>query len=407
MPSPARRAAFAVLRRTFEDGAYADRALAAETRRLGLEGRELALATQLSYGAVQRVRTLDHWAAELSGRPVERLDPPVRAALRLGLFQLRVLGGIAPYAAVDESVELAKATAPRGAGLVNAVLRRAAREPPAPLPDDTPERAALAHSVPDWLAVMWWDELGAEEARALLRVVNEPAESAIRINPLAPDPKGTVPFRSDPEIPEARILSGPWDAWGSEEWRAGAIYPQSRASMLVARALDPRPGERVLDLCAAPGGKTTHLAALMGDEGEVVGVERNPKRADGLRRTAARMHATCVTVVEGDAAAFVAERPFDRVLVDPPCSGLGTLQSRPDLRWRTSPERIAELVPVQRAILAAGKAALTPDGTLVYSVCTLSRREEPEERWEWNRRTLPHRDHTEGFFMGRLRGVAQ
>jgi 16S rRNA (cytosine967-C5)-methyltransferase len=405
--TPAREVAFAVALRVLGQGAYADRALAGEARRAGLAGRELAFATRLAYGAVQRRRTLDHLAERLAGRPVERLDPPVRVALELGLLQLHFLDGVATHAAVHESVELAKRRSPRGAGLVNAVLRRAAREGRPPLPDDTPAEAAIAHSVPDWLAELWWDELGGEEARALLRTVNEPPEQALRVNPLCDADLSDVPAHPAGAPPEALVLDGPWDAWGSRAWAAGAVFPQSRASMVVARALAPEPRERVLDLCAAPGGKTTHLAALMGDEGEVVAVERNPDRAAALRRTAARMRTACVRVVEGDARAYSAEAPFDRVLVDPPCSGLGTLQSRPDLRWRASPEQIAELAGIQEEILRAGEAALKRGGTLVYSVCTISSREEPDRPWDSTRRILPHRDATEGFFIGRRGGVAE
>jgi 16S rRNA (cytosine967-C5)-methyltransferase len=179
--------------------------------------------------------------------------------------------------------------------------------------------------------------------------------------------------------------------------------------MLVARTLDPRPGERILDLCAAPGGKTTHIAALMGGEGEVVAVERHAGRAAALERSAARMRAHNVTVHVGDAAAFAAGAPFDRVLVDPPCSGLGTLQGHPDLRWRATPEGIAALARTQRAILAAAGAALAPGGTLVYSTCTLSAAENEEQvtaasglRVAAARHVLPHRDGTEGFFIARL-----
>jgi 16S rRNA (cytosine967-C5)-methyltransferase len=400
--SPARRVAFAVLRRTFEDGAYADRALSAEAARAGVSGRELALATRLAYGAVQRRRTLDHLAERLAGRPAAKLDPPILAALRLGLLQLHFLDGIPARAAVHESVELAKAAAPRGAGLVNAVLRRAAEVGPPDLPDATPAEAALAHSVPDWLAELWWEWLGAGEARALLGTVNDPPEAALRVNALVPADLSGVPAHPAGDPPEALVLDGPWDAWSSPEWKAGAIFPQGRASMRVARTLAPEPGERVLDLCSAPGGKTTHLAALMEDRGEVVAVERNRKRAARLREVAARLNATIVRVEEADAADFAAPAPFDRVLLDPPCSGLGTLQTRPDVRWRTSPERIAEAAGLQARILECALAALKPGGTLVYSVCTLSPREEPPLPWASAERLLPHRTGTEGFFIGRL-----
>ncbi len=424
--SPARRVAFTVLRRVFEQGAYANRALAAEADRARLDARDRALATRLAYGAVQRRGTLDHLVVRLADRPVQRLDPPVLAALRLGLLQLLFLDGIAPHAAVDESVELAKASGGGGAGLVNAVLRRAARAGASlliELGDASAWEAAVRHSVPEWLAEMWWAELGAEEARELLRAVNGPAESALRANTLVGSREALlsalagdgVVARAAGDVPEALVLDGPFDAHGSPLWATGAFMPQSRASQRVARALAPHPGDRVLDLCAAPGAKTTHLAALMADRGEIVAVERHPGRAEALRRTAERMHAGIVETRIGDAAAFDAEASFDRVLVDPPCSGLGTLQSRPDLRWRVSPESIAELLPLQARILSAGARALRPGGVLVYSTCTISTRENEAQLAALLRvdpgleadgeplRILPHRDGTDGFFVARVR----
>ena len=415
--------ALRVVRRVFEEGAYADRALAAEAAELG--PRDRALATALAYGTVQRRATLDHVAEALVERPLARLDAPVLAVLRLGLFELMYLGGSAQHAAVNEAVELAKREARGGAGLINAVLRRGAREAPGMLErlerggDATPESAALLHSVPGWLASQWFRELGAETARELLRVVNQPAESALRVNSLVAEPDAVaaaLPVSSHPgvELPEALVLDGPFDVQASELWRSGAVQPQSRGSMLVSRILDPQPGERVLDLCAAPGGKTTHLAALMADHGEIVAVERHPGRAAALERTTARLRATSVRVEVGDAAAERSDGPFDRVLVDPPCSGLGTLQSRPDLRWRARPEAIGELAALQAGILAAGARVLGPGGTLAYSVCTISRAEGPDviERFldahpefsgEDARQLLPHRDGTDGFFIARLR----
>jgi 16S rRNA (cytosine967-C5)-methyltransferase len=173
--------------------------------------------------------------------------------------------------------------------------------------------------------------------------------------------------------------------------------------MLVGRTLDPQPGERVLDLCAAPGAKTTHLAALINNEGTLVAVEQNPKRAQALRDTCAQLGAE-VEVVEADARRPLDGR-FDRVLVDPPCSGLGTLQSRPDIRWRANPEAIAELQQLQQEILKAAISALKPGGTLVYSVCTISEAEAAGvvESPESSRQLLPDRDGTDGFFIARLR----
>ena len=363
----------------FERGAYADLALQAEATEL--DARDRALAMQLAYGAVQRCKTLDHLIVELAERPAERLDAPVLAALRLGLYELSYLRGSPDYAVVADAVELAKAHRPAGHGLVNAVLRRGARESPAllgALTDGTPEQAALKHSHPEWIARLLWDQLGASGARALMSFDNEPGEVALRANTLVTDASRLaaelpVATHRDPLLPEAVVLEGPLDLRSSPLWRAGAFLGQSRAAMLVARTLDPQAGERVLDLCAAPGGKSTHLAALMQGSGEVVAVERNRRRAGVLARTAQRLRAGAVRVEVSDAAlARPAGARFDRVLVDPPCSGLGTLQSRADLRWRVTPAGVAEMAKAQAAILAAGAGAVRPGGVLVYSTCTIS-----------------------------------
>lgn len=433
--SPARACAFRVIRRVFELGAYADRALAAEAA--SLRGRERALATALSYGVVQRRATLDHVAGRLTNRPLAKLDPPVLAALRLGLFQVLYLGGVADYAAVNESVELVKRERRGGAALVNAVLRRGTTCGPAileELDDSGPHQAAILHSVPQWLAERWWEELGEESARALLRHINQPAESALRVNTLratVPQVRERLPVAATPapELPEGLVLAGALDVQGTELWQRGAVMGQSRASMLISRVLGPRPGERVLDLCAAPGAKSTHLAALMENRGSLLAVERHPGRARALERTCERMGATCVRVQIADAAQATGNSAGDRVLVDPPCSGLGTLQSRPDVRWRASPKKITELVDSQARILAAGAAATAPGGVLVYSVCTISRAESEQlieaflqehedfsaddlgaeypawRHWDDGRylQLLPHRDRTDGFFVARLR----
>src|SRR4051794_40600215 len=246
--APARRCAYAVLRRAFEDGAWADRALRGEAERLGLDPRDLRLATRLAYGAVQRRATLDHVIAVLAGREVERLDPPVLAALRLGLFQLVYLDRVPPHAAVGESVQLAKEHARGGAGLVNAVLRRAAREARAMvegLPEDTPEAAALRHSHPAWIARLWWEGFGAPEARRLMAADNEPAEPALRANTLRTDAAALaarlpVASRAARGLPEGLVLEAPFDAHGAPEWRDGLFMPQSRAAMTVSRLLAPR-----------------------------------------------------------------------------------------------------------------------------------------------------------------------
>jgi 16S rRNA (cytosine967-C5)-methyltransferase len=432
--SGARACAYAVVRRVFEHDAYADRALHAAAE--GLAPRDRGLATRLAYGVVQRKATLDHVIERLARRPTAKLEPAVLAALRLGVLQLAFMDRVPAHAAVGESVELAKRHSRGGAGLVNAVLRRAVEEARPlidALPDQTPEDAALRHSHPLWIAEMWFEQLGPVAARALMEANNEPAEAAIRVNTLRTTrtdlaQRLPVPAREAELLPEGLVLDAPFDAFASPLWHDGLFMPQSRAAQAVSRALDPQPGERVLDLCAAPGAKTTHLAALMRSDGHIDAVERHEGRAAALQRTATRMGAENVHVLVRDAAQPL-QGTYDRVLVDPPCSDLGTLASRPDARWRKQPQDVAQLAELQQRILERGAEVLRPGGVMVYSTCTISPRENehqiaaflgrhadfqladmPSDLPVWDhpsvprvRQTLPHRDGTDGFFIARMR----
>ena len=423
MATPARNCAYTVTRRVFEQGAYTDHAFRAEAQRHELDGRDRAFAMRLSYGVVQRRRTLDHVLEKVSDRAVGDLDAELIAALRIGAYQLLYMDGVADHAAVTEAVDLARAAGSRGHGLVNAVLRRTAREGEAALArlgDATPTDAALLYSHPDWIAEMWWEQIGPDAARALMNADNEAAESAARVNTLRADvddvlselSRAGVDATRDADLAEAIVLAHPYDLHGSELFARGALMPQSRASMMVAHAVDPQPRERVLDLCAAPGGKTTHLAALMGGEGSVVAVELDPRRARDIARNAERLGAAGVEVKVGDATEPAFGTGYDRVLVDPPCSDLGTLRSRPDARWRKTPDQVAELAALQARILDAAVEALRPGGRLVYSTCTVSPQENELQIEALTGRhpglatadrpvvqTLPHRDRTDGFFI--------
>jgi 16S rRNA (cytosine967-C5)-methyltransferase len=398
--SPARAAAFEVVRRVFEDDAYADRALRSASERL--DARDRAFARQLAYGTVQRVRTLDHAIGTLGRRPVRKLDPPVLAALRLGAYQLGYLD-VAPHAAANESVELVRAARlERAVPFTNAVMRRLAAGI-AQLLDDLPE-GPLKHSYPDWIFDVWARDFGEADALALMRGQNEPPETVVR------HVRGDV--AGDPtDVPGAfRVTRVDEDALA-----AGLVWPQSRASQLAALAVGSKDGERVLDACAAPGGKATML------RGEVTAVELNEARARELEENARRLGATDVHVVQADATQLPAELDgFDRALVDAPCSGLGVLARRPDLRWRARP-----LPELQRALLLAAAERVRPGGTIVYSVCTLNVDEneaivdasgleaDPTLGDEWPRfrhprrpeflLTLPHVHRTSGFFIARLR----
>ncbi len=424
--SPARRCAFRVVRRVFDEGAFADRAFRAEAARANLDARDRAFAQHLAYTTVQRRATLDHVIAKLSSRPPEELDAPLRDALRMGVAQVLYVGSVPARAAVSETVELAKEAGGGGFRLANAVMRRAARDAQgivARLDETTPVRAALVNSHPEWVARMWWDALGPDEARALMRRNNEPAESAVRANTLKTTAAAlaqALPVRTRPadELPEGLVLEEPYDLHGSPLFASGDLMPQSRGSMLVSRMLDPQPGERVLDLCAAPGAKTTHIAALMRNEGEVIAVEKHPGRAKALAENAERLGASMVHSRQGDSREVLERAGFDRVLLDPPCSDLGTLQARPDVRWRKDAATVDRLVAEQDALLDAAAEQVRPGGMLVYSTCTISPRENEERMVAFLdnhpdfsadgsfRRLLPHRDGTDGFFIARARRSA-
>jgi 16S rRNA (cytosine967-C5)-methyltransferase len=398
--SGARRAAYEVLLRVFEQDAYADRAFRSAAE--GLDERERAFAQRLAYGSVQRVRTLDHAIETLGRRPVRKLDPPVRGALRLGAYQLGYTE-TAVHAAVNESVELVRAAGlERAVAFTNAVLRRLA-DGIGPLLESLPD-GALKESYPDWIHETFVRTLGPEAALELMRAMNEPLETVVRLVRGSPPPGA-----------EATDVPGAYRVERVDESlvAAGYIWPQSRGSQLAGLCVGSQGGERVLDLCAAPGGKTGQL------RGEVTAVEIDPGRASELRENLATMGRTDVTVVEADGTALPPELGgFDRALVDAPCSGLGVLAQRPDLRWRAKP-----LPELQLALLRSAAERVRPGGTVVYCVCTL----EPAECEavvdasglrvlplgdEWPAfahpsrpeflLTLPHVHGTSGFFVARL-----
>ena len=396
----AREAAYEVVLRVFEQDAYADRVLRSVAR--GFDSRERALAQRLAYGTVQRARTLDHAIEQLGRRPVRKLDPPVRAALRLGAYQLAYAEGIAVHAAVNETVELVRrARLERAVAFTNAVLRRLAAGI-RPLIESLPD-GPLKESYPDWIADVWRRDLGDAAALALMQSQNEAPETVVRL--VQGQPPG-----EETDIPGAyRVARIDEEAVGE-----GRIWPQSRGSQLAGLVVGSQPGERTLDVCAAPGGKATQLA------GEVVGVEINEARARELEENVRTLQASNVTVVQADALALPPQlRDFDRALVDAPCSGLGVLAARPDLRWRARP-----LPELQLELLRAAAERTKPGGTIVYSVCTINADE--NERivdelglsfdplgTEWPqfahpRRpefllTLPHVHRTSGFFIARMR----
>ncbi|HHY33520.1 MAG TPA: 16S rRNA (cytosine(967)-C(5))-methyltransferase RsmB [Firmicutes bacterium] len=399
----ARGAALRALIEIDENAAYAT---AARDRALGLvklSERDRALATELVYGVTKMRKALDHMIAAFAARPPERMDAVVRNALRLGAYQILYLQRIPAPVAVSESVKAARALGHAGAAsFVNAVLRALVRDPErAALPDAATspvDHLAVKYSHPEWMVSRWLARFGFDTTSRLCAANNENPPVTIRVNTLKTSRTRLIADLSEsglevcpsPYVPEAIEVRDGAGLFAHRAFSNGEFFMQDSSSMLVSHVLAPAPGERVLDIAAAPGGKTTHAAELMGDRGEILAVDVHEHRVRLLRQNAERLGIRCITTLVCDATrlassdARIAQRLFDRALVDPPCTGTGVLRRRPDLRWRRKPEDIADLVSKQENLLAAAAALVKPGGVVVYSTCSI----EPEENREVVRRFL-------------------
>lgn len=367
--SPSRRAAYEILLRVERDGAFVDELLHAE-RMNELEERDRALTSEIVLGVLRRRGALDSMLEKPARKPMAEADLEVRTALRMGLYQMRYLDRIPPHAAVGESVELVK-QGPRAkaAGFVNAVLRRAGPRPP--------EEQELELCHPAWLAARWKRNLGGAATDALLRANLERPQTWLRLN-VRFDLGETVERLRAEEVESApgelpwtrRLVSGRPERTAA--WREGRVRIQDVGSQAIAPLLGLEPGMTLLDLCAAPGGKTQHAVEILGSAAGVVACDLHPARLRRMRE----LGLYDVSLVALDAFRGVPlRRKFDRVLVDAPCSGTGTLGRNPDLKWRLEPNDVPRLARQQRAILSSALGAVAPGGALVYATCSL----EPEE----------------------------
>jgi 16S rRNA (cytosine967-C5)-methyltransferase len=443
-----RRLASEILLRVDTRKAYADILLDHALNRSGLDTRDQALLTEVVYGTLRWRGTIDARLSLHMGRPLSEADPLLRNLLRATLYQIIFLDKIPAYAAVNEAVEIAKSRGAKAAGFVNAVLRSFLRHDSqtaeAAPRDQAPDALAEEFSHPRWLVKLWLADFGADGAKSLMRANNERAPLAVRANSLIGAREALLelfrtagvdaePTRWSPQ--GILILSGPpvRELPGFSE---GFFQVQGEASQLVTYLLDPRPGERILDACAAPGGKSTHIAEMMRDEGEVIALDASATGLDRIRENAARLQLKCVHAVRGDASRKLdpsLDALYDRILVDAPCSGLGTLRSHPEIKWRLGESDIRRLCKLQSKILGNVAAHLKPGGALVYSTCTLTRAENdrtvdgflrahtefeledvarylPQEARHMARaryfQAVPHRDGTDGFFAARMRKVS-
>lgn len=439
--SPARRLAFDALKEIYRGG-FADVVLHRLLSRWQLSAVDRALATELVYGTVRRQRTLDALIDQLGKKSAHQQPTDLRIILHLGLYQLRFLTQVPDSAAVNTSVELTKAVGKtKLAGVVNGILRQYLRQSqtgdPLHLSSDRAQALAIRHSYPDWIVELWQEQLG-EEAETLCQWFNQPPAIDLRINcrrttlvamEQALAEAGVATQRS-PYLPQAlRLTQHVGSIQQLPGYAEGWWTVQDASAQLVSYLVNPQPHEIVIDACAAPGGKSTHLAELMQDIGQIWACDRTPSRLKKVQQNAQRLQLHNIQTVAGDSTTMTQfEGQGDRVLVDAPCSGLGTLHRHADARWRQTPESVADLAALQTQLLTHAATWVNPSGMLIYATCTLHPAEnesviqqflathpdwqilppqadEPTASFAtaagWVK-VWPHRHNMDGFFMARL-----
>jgi 16S rRNA (cytosine967-C5)-methyltransferase len=443
-----RQLASEILFKVDSQKAYADILLDGTLKATHLSERDRALLTELTYGTLRWRGKIDARLSQKLRRPLEDTDVFIRNLLRATVYQLFFLDKIPDYAAVNEAVELAKTQrGSKTAGFVNGVLRNLLRlknrdANPASTDDSVPTLATeLSH--PQWLVQRWIAEFGLSEAIALMRANNERAPLVLRANRLKCSRDELLARLLDrgiaatptPLSPQGISVESSGNVENLPGFAEGLFQIQGESSQLVAYLLGPSAGERILDACAAPGGKSTHIAELMDDRGVVIALDNSPRGLDRIRENIARLNLPSIQIAQADATQELNGEigaPYDRILVDAPCSGLGTLRSHPEIKWQRQPSDILRLSQLQAKILNRVAGYLKPGGVVVYSTCTLTRNENerlveaflaehqefeledaarylPESAKTMVRgkffQALPHRDNTDGFFAARMRKV--
>src|ERR687885_509278 len=471
-----RQLAFLALRDVYRRGAFADIALDRVLRNTQLTSADRGLVTELVYGTVRRQRTLDALIDQLGKKKAHQQPPELRTILHIGLYQLRYQERIPASAAVNTTVELAKENGFKGlAGVVNGLLRQYERlatataisspsiqpeaqnpkskiqnpksHDPLHLPTEPVERLGVLHSFPDWMIEMWLEQLGIDETEQLCEWLNQTPTIDLRVNPLqvsieeveAAMRSHGVDVRRVPQLPQAlRVIGGAGNIQQLPGFSEGWWTVQDSSAQLVSHLLNPQADEVVIDACAAPGGKTTHIAELMGDQGRIWACDARASRLKRLKENAERLQLQSIQILTGDsrhlsqftnaADSEALQQAADRVLLDAPCSGLGTLHRRPDIRWRVTPTTVQELSVLQGELLEQAASWVKPEGVLVYATCTLHPQENEgviqpflERHCQWQIeppssdspfsafstpqgwiKVWPHRYQMDGFFMVRL-----
>jgi 16S rRNA (cytosine967-C5)-methyltransferase len=440
-----RQLAFLALRDIHRRGAFTDVALDRVLRTTKLNSADRRLVTDLVYGTVRRSRSLDALIDQLGKKKAHQQPPDLRTILHIGLYQLRYQERIPPSAAVNTTVELAKENGFKGlAGVVNGLLRQYERlatssGEPLQLPVEPVERLGVLHSFPDWIIQIWLEQLGVEETEQLCEWFNQSPTIDLRVNTLRVSIEDVetamqsagVDVRRVPQLPQAlRVVGGTGAIQQLPGFSEGWWTIQDSSAQLVSHLLNPQRGDVVIDACAAPGGKTTHIAELMADEGKIWACDAKASRLKKLKENAQRLQLKSIQICTGDSRNFSQfTNSADSVLLDAPCSGLGTLHRRPDIRWRITPETVHELSILQGELLEQAATWVKPGGVLVYATCTLHPQEnegviqpflERHPHWQieppaphsplsafsmpqgWIK-VLPHQHQMDGFFMVRLK----
>jgi 16S rRNA (cytosine967-C5)-methyltransferase len=442
-----RRAAFDILLRIEKEKSFADILIDNELSKEIIKGADRGLLTELVYGVLRRQGTLDHIIGQFSKQRPEKLELFVLLLLRLGIYQSFFLDRVPVSAAVNETVNIAKELAPRASGFINAILRSADRgRDGITYPDRTAnpvEYLAARYSHPAWLAAQWCEQLGVDAAEQLAAAMSEPPPFTVRTNTLRITREALLERLSGEGVtcsqtewsPDGIRLNQSGAINKLPSFRDGLFTVQDESSQLAPLFLGPQKGERVLDACAAPGGKSTQMAQLMGDEGEIYACDVNHNKLRMIRETCDRLGIKTVRTFTMDASIpsnAIKDVTFHRILVDAPCSGLGVIRRNPEGKWWKSPADLPQQAANQFAILENLSKYLEPGGTLLYSTCSTSRQENeevvdrflvrhPEFALEDLRplfpsfaplftergffRSWPHRDGMDGFFAARLKKI--
>ena len=438
-----RSLAFFALKNIYQKKAYTDvalnRVIKSQTKSIEISQADRSFACELVYGIVRRQRTLDALIDLLGKKRAAQQPPDLRIILHLGLYQLRYLDRIPASAAVNTSVELAKEHGLAKLsivvnGLLRSYLRQAEVSDPLGLSEDAIASLGIKHSFPDWIVETWLEQLPIAEVDELLAWFNRSPKIDLRVNILQTSvaevetafKTANIPVTRIPYLPQGLRIEGAGAVTDLPGYKQGWWVIQDSSAQLVTHVLDPQPGETIIDACSAPGGKTTHIAELMGDKGQIIACDRAEKRLNKVRENAARLQLNSIQIKAGDSRQHDFTEIADRVLLDAPCSGLGTLHKRPDLRWRQSSQAIEELFELQRELLEQTASWVKPKGVLVYATCTLNILENekviqsflannsnwsiqspPKAFVQWITvegwiKVYPHRHDMDGFFMVRL-----